>query len=451
MKLYFYGAAGEVTGSNYLLETTAGTKILVDCGAFQGGKDQELKNAAPFLYDPKSIDAVVITHAHLDHVGRLGKLVNLGFKGPIFATPPTKDLSELIMLDSVSIMSNDEIKFGDQPLYREEDVAKAMSMFKVLDYGVRQQVADGVEIRFFDSGHMLGSASVEVWSEGKKIVFSGDIGNKNAPIIQDPQYTDEADYIVCESTYAGRVHEGTDERLQILKNVIDESVERGGVLVIPAFAMERTQELLYNFNSLLKNHSIESVPIFLDSPLAIKATDVFRKFPQYFDAEATALLNGGGNHFFDVPRLRMTTSVDESKAINKAAPPKIVIAGSGMMTGGRIKYHLREYLGDSRNTLLIIGYQAQGTLGRKLLDGAQRIDLFREEIEVRAKVKAVGAFSAHADHPQLLDWLRAIKTPTAKVFCTHGETTSLNILAEKTKIDLGFDAHPPRFGEYVEL
>lgn len=451
MKLYFYGAAGEVTGSNYLLETTAGTKILVDCGAFQGGKDQELKNAAPFLYDPKSIDAVIITHAHLDHVGRLGKLVNLGFKGPIFATPPTKDLAELIMLDSVSIMSNDEIKFGDQPLYREEDVAEAMNMFKGLEYGVRQQVAEGVEIRFFDSGHILGSASVELWAEGKKVVFSGDIGNKNAPIVQDPQYVDGADYVVCESTYAGRIHEGTDERAQILKNVIDDSVQQGGVLVIPAFAMERTQELLYSLNGLLKNHSMQELPIFLDSPLAIKTTNVFKKYPQYFDDEATALLNSNDRHFFDVPRLKMTMSVDESKSINKTPPPKIVIAGSGMMTGGRIKFHLREYLSDAKNTLLIIGYQAEGTLGRKLLDGADRIDLFREEIEVNAKVKAVGAFSAHADHPQLMEWLGAIKTPVQKVFCTHGEATSLNILAEKTKLDLGWDAHPPRFGEVVEL
>ncbi len=451
MKLHFYGASGEVTGSNYLIETTAGVRVLVDCGAFQGGKDQELKNAAPFLYDPRSIDAVILTHAHLDHVGRLGKLVNLGFSGPIFATPPTKDLAELIMLDSVSIMANDEMKFGDQPLYREEDVAKAMNMFKGLEYGVRQQVAEGVEVRFFDSGHILGSASVELWADGKKVVFSGDIGNKNAPIIQDPQHVDEADYVVCESTYAGRIHEGTDERAQILKNVIDDSVQQGGVLVIPAFAMERTQELLYSLNGLLKNHSIQELPIFLDSPLAIKTTNVFKKYPQYFDDEAKALLDGNDRHFFDVPRLKMTMSVDESKSINKTPPPKIVIAGSGMMTGGRIKYHLREYLSDAKNTLLIIGYQAEGTLGRKLLDGADRIDLFREEIEVNAKVKAVGAFSAHADHPQLMEWLGAIKTPVQKVFCTHGEATSLNALAEKTKIDLGWDAHPPRFGEVVEL
>lgn len=450
MKLHFYGAAGEVTGSNYLVETQ-NARIMIDCGAFQGGKEQELKNAAPFLYDPKSVDAVVLTHAHLDHVGRLGKLVNLGFNGPIFATPPTKELAELIMLDSVSIMAHDEMKFGDLPLYREEDVAKAMSLFKTIDYGVRQEVAPGVEARLFDSGHMLGSGSVEVWAEGKKIVFSGDLGNKNAPIIKDPQYTDEADYVVCESTYAGRVHEGRDERLQILKSVIDESVERGGVLVIPAFAMERTQELLYHFNNLLRNHSIEELPIFLDSPLAIKVTDVFKKFPQYFDEEATALISQESGHFFDIPRLIMTKSVEESKQINKTRPPKIVIAGSGMMTGGRIKYHLKEYLGDEKNMLLIVGYQAEGTLGRKLLDGADRIDLFREELIVRAKVKAVGAFSAHADHPQIMEWLGAIKTPVKKLLCTHGEKMSLEALANSAKESFGWDAHPPRFGEWVEL
>lgn len=449
MKLQFYGAAGEVTGSNYLLETQ-NARILVDCGAFQGGKEQELKNAAPFMYDPKSIDALVLTHAHLDHAGRVGKLVNLGFNGPIFATTPTKELAELIMLDSVSIMTHDEIKFGDLPLYREADVQKAMSLFKSLDYGVRQEVAPGVEVRFFDAGHMLGSASVEVWADGKKIVFSGDIGNKNAPIIKDPEYANEADYIVCESTYAGRVHEGRDERLGILKKVINESVDRGGVLVMPAFAMERTQEMLYHLNTLVKDHSIEELPIFLDSPLAIKATEVFKKYPQHFDQEATELLDAGG-HFFDVPRLIMTRSVEESKQINKTPPPKIVIAGSGMMTGGRIKYHLKEYLGDEKNTLLIIGYQAEGTLGRKLLDGAKRIDLFREEIIVRAKVQACGAFSAHADHPQLMEWLSAIKTPVKKLLCTHGEKMGLEQLAQSAKETFGWDAHPVRFGEWVEL
>lgn len=449
MKLSFYGAAGEVTGSNYLVETSR-VQIVIDCGAFQGGKEQELKNASPFMYDAAAVDAMILTHAHLDHVGRLAKLVKDGFRGPIWSTPATHELAELIMLDAASIMSHEELKFGDKPLYGEEDVYRALKQFKTIDYEVKTEIADGVTIRFVDAGHILGSASVELWADGKKMVFSGDIGNIGAPIIEDPTKLDEADYLVCESTYGGRTHEAKEERQALLQSVIETSIANRGVLLIPAFALERSQELLFNLHQLLTQEHIAKVPIFLDSPLAAKATEVFGRFPEYYDKEATALVKAGVD-FFDLPGLELTTSVEQSKHIKEVAAPKIVIAGSGMMTGGRIKFHLKEYLDDASTTLFIIGYQAEGSLGRRLLDGVKHVDLFGEKIAVNARILACGAFSAHADHPQLMGWLKAVKSPVKELFLTHGDPTASEALKVSVESELKWNATRPRFGQFVEL
>jgi metallo-beta-lactamase family protein len=407
MKLSFYGASGEVTGSNYVLETSR-SKIVIDCGAFQGGKEQELKNMAPFLYDAAAMDALILTHAHLDHVGRLAKLVKAGFTGPIWSTPATKELAELIMLDASSIMSHEELKFGDIPIYNEQDVYNTLRQFKTIDYDVKTEIADGVTIRLVDAGHILGSASVELWADGQKIVFSGDIGNVGAPIIEDPTKLSEADYIICESTYGGRTHEAKEQRQALLQSIVQNSIEQKGILLIPAFALERSQELLFDLHQMLTSDMIPSVPIFLDSPLAAKATEVFSRFPEYYDKEATELVKAGIN-FFDLPGLELTASVEQSKHIREVAPPKIIIAGSGMMTGGRIKFHLHDYLADPKTTLFIVGYQAEGTLGRRLLDGVKHVDLRGEKIPVNARVVACGAFSAHADHPQFMGWIKSIK------------------------------------------
>lgn len=449
MRLSFYGAAGEVTGSNYHLETSQAT-VLIDCGAFQGGKEAELKNAAPFLYDPHRVDSLVLTHAHLDHVGRVAKLVRDGFRGPIYATGATKALAKLIMLDAAKIMSHEELKFGDEPLYGEAEVAQAMAQFHELPYGSKQPVADGVEVRLVDAGHILGSASVELWAEGKKLLFSGDLGNQDTPIIRDPTPVTEADVIISESTYGGRTHEPATKREEILARVIGQTVAKRGTLLIPAFALERTQELLHALDHLVDTDRIADVPFFLDSPLAIKATEVFSLFPDYYDAEAAAHVRAGDD-FFAVPGLRLTETVEQSKRIASVPPPKVIIAGSGMMTGGRILHHLKQSVSDPTTTILIVGYQAEGTLGRRLIEKVRSIDLFHEPHRVEATIIACGAFSAHADHPHLLAWIGAVQSPVQQVYLTHGEVSAARALQPDIESQLGHPTHVPRLGEHVTL
>lgn len=448
MRLSFYGAAGEVTGSNYLLETSLAT-VAIDCGAFQGGKEQELKNVAPFLYAPASVDALVVTHAHLDHVGRIAKLVKEGFTGSIWCTPATLELMELIMLDAAKIMSHDELKFGDEPLYAETDVAQAMTQCKRLDYHTRIQIAEGVEARLVDAGHILGAAMVEIWADGRKLVFSGDIGNPGAPIVRDPSTIAEADYVICESTYGGRVHESSTEREEVLKAAIDASVAQRGVLLIPAFSLERTQELLHTLSHLLEEKQIAQIPIFLDSPLAIKATEVFQRYPQYFDEETSADLARRDDPFA-FPGLKLTRTIEESKAINHTPPPKIILAGSGMLTGGRIMHHLNQYVDDPKAAILFVGYQAIGTLGRRILDGAKEIDLMRATRKVRMHVAAAGSFSAHSDAPALLRWLQHFTAPKT-IFLTHGDEDSRQALQQAATGKVHCPIVLPRFGQHVVL
>ncbi len=448
MRLSFYGAAGEVTGSNYLLETASAT-IAIDCGAFQGGKEQELKNVAPFLYRPDSVMALVITHAHLDHVGRIAKLVRDGFTGNIWSTPATKELMELMLLDAAKIMSHDELKFGDEPLYSEPDVAQVMAQCRAVEYQTRIQISPGVDIRLVDAGHILGAAMVELWAEGRAFVFSGDIGNPGAPIVRDPSVITEADYVICESTYGDRVHESSSEREAVLKAAIDASVAQHGVLLIPAFSLERTQELLHTLDHLLAEKQIAQIPIYLDSPLAIKATEVFQRYPQYYDEEARQdAARGDGPFAF--PGLKLTRTVDESKAINQTPPPKIIIAGSGMMTGGRIMHHLNQYVDSPKAAILFVGYQAIGTLGRRILDGAKEIDLMHASRKVRAHVAAAGSFSAHSDAPALLRWLGRFTNPK-RIYLTHGDDDSRQALQQAAAGKLHCPIVLPRFGQHITL
>lgn len=448
MRLSFYGAAGEVTGSNYILETATAT-IAIDCGAFQGGKEQELKNVAPLLYKASEVDALVVTHAHLDHVGRIAKLVKDGFTGNIWCTPATEELMELIMLDAAKIMSHDELKFGEEPLYDEQDVVKAIAQCKRLDYDTRVQIAPGVDIRLVDAGHILGAAMVELWAEERKLVFSGDIGNPGAPIVRDPTQITDADYIICESTYGNRVHESSKEREDVLKAAIDASVAQQGVLLIPAFSLERTQELLHTLGHLLEEEQIAQIPIFLDSPLAIKATEVFQRYPQYFDEETSADV---ANHDdpFGFPGLKLTRSIEESKAINQAPMPKIIIAGSGMLTGGRMMHHLNQYIDNPKAAILFVGYQARGTLGRRIMDGAKEVDLMRATRQVKARVAAAGSFSAHSDAPALLKWLGHFAAPKT-IFLTHGDEDSREALQKSAAQTIHCPILLPRLGQHVTL
>lgn len=441
MKITFHGAAGEVTGSCALIETKK-TKFLVDCGMFQGSYFAHEKNFEPFVFNSKDLDFVLLTHAHVDHCGRLPLLPMNGFGGKIYCTPATRELSEIILLDAAKVIKEEAMKHGHEILYKDKDVISVMDCFWGIDYGKKIKLSPDVAVRFRDAGHILGSAIIEIWvKEGfktKKIVFSGDLGNYPAPIVRNTEMIDGANFVVIESTYGGRIHEPAELRTAMLRQAILDSIGRGGVLMIPTFALERTQEVLYELNYLHETRQIPRIPIFLDSPLAIEAVEIYKRYTNIFDNEAKSRIREG-DELFKFDGLEMTRSVDQSKRINKVSPPKVILAGSGMSNGGRILYHLKLYLPNPKSHLLIISYQAEGTLGRALRDGARKVTIDKEKVSVKAKVTAIGSYSSHADQPKLLHWLKSISGPKPKkVFIVHGEEKSSLMLADgiKQKLNL---------------
>ena len=446
MKIKFCGGVGMVTGSNHFLETK-NQKILIDCGLFQGRGSDEL-NRQDFPYQAQEIDAVLVTHAHLDHVGRLPLLVKEGFSGKIYTTKPTRDLAKLILSDCEEIYTYHTPE-GKDPLYNKEDVKKTMSLFEPIKYGKKNKHGD-IEFCFRDAGHVLGSAFIEVWAEGKKIVFSGDLGNSPTPLLKDLEVVEEADYVLVESTYGDRVHEDKIVRKNVLEDTIEETIARGGVMLIPSFALERTQELIYELNELAENHRIPPVPVFIDSPLAIELTKVYQRHLEYFDKEASELI-ASGDDLFKFPGLKMTSTVEDSKKINHVKSPKIIIAGSGMSTGGRILFHEKMYLDDPKNTFLIICYQVKGTLGRKIFEKQKNINIFGQDVSIRAQVKAIGGYSAHADQEALFNWIHPMRSSLQKVFVVHGEEEPAQALAQKIKDHLGISTQVPSLNQEVEL
>lgn len=448
MKLVFWGAARTVTGANFLIETEK-SKILVDCGMFQGSRFAEEQNYSDFPYDPKSIDAVLVTHAHVDHIGRIPKLYKHGFGGKIYATTPTIDLARVSLNDSAGLIKEEAQELGVEPFFSEADVQALEPLFSGVKYGEELQITDDIKVKFRDAGHILGSAIIEVWADGKKLVFSGDLGNPPTPLLKPTEFIDEADYVVIESTYGNRIHEDFKERKDVLEDQIEYVGKSGGVLMIPVFALERTQELLFELNELVENKRIPQMPIFIDSPLAIAATEVYKKYENYFNKEAAYLI-ASGDELFKWPGLKFTKTVEESKAINDVLPPKVIVAGSGMSNGGRIRHHERRYLSDPNSCLLIIGYQVTGSLGRLLLDGAQEVKMFGEKIPVRARIKAIGGYSAHADQEKLIDWISRIKN-VRKTFVVQGEEESATTLASIIQDHLAVHASVPMLGESFEL
>ncbi len=431
MKISFYGAAGEVTGSNNLLEA-AGQKIIIDCGMWQGSEFNANKNFDPFSYDPKTISAVLITHAHLDHIGRLPLLIKSGYSGFFYATPATAELARLILEDALEVMICNRRKFGGRLLFEKTDIDNAIKQFKPIDYRRNFEPAQNIAIKFYDAGHIFGSAFIEIKAENKKVIFSGDIGNVNAPIIRDTDPLPPGlDAIVCESTYGDRRHESMESRRQIIENLVTEAINRGGVLMIPAFSLERTQELIYDLNDIIdRQHLLPPVPIYLDSPLAIRAIKVYRQYSNYYDEEANRFFKSGDD-LFRFPGLTLTESAEESKRINDMPGPKIIIAGSGMMNGGRIMHHAARYLSNKKNTLLIIGYQAQNTLGRKILEGMSPVSVDGKLMPVRCQVKAIGALSAHGDQDKLFAWLGNGAVRPKQVYLNHGEPTASEALQKR--------------------
>ncbi len=445
MKLTFCGGAGEVTGANYLLEV-GGKKILIDCGMAQGSRFAELQNFEPFAYDPSEIDALFVTHAHIDHTGRIPKLWKDGFRGKIYSTAPTKDSSEYLLLDSEHVLQKEAAQEGYPSLYETVDVEGAMSVWHNLKYHESTGVGD-VKVTPYNAGHILGSACYKIEAEGKSIIFSGDLGNFPAPIIQDTEMLTSADFVLIESTYGNRVHEPTERREQELEEAIERVIKTGGALIVPAFAMERTQDLLFHINRLVESRKIPHVPVYIDSPLAIKLTEVYKKFEDYFDNDIIK----SGDDIFNFPGLRMTLTTEQSKEINHVPNPKIIIAGSGMSNGGRILHHEMRYLPDPNSMILFVGYQAQNTLGRRILDGAPVVRINGEDIPVRCEKRSISAYSAHADQPRLLEWLGHMRTSVKKVFVVQGEEESATVLAGKIKSDLQLEAVVPKSGESVVL
>ncbi|HQP52400.1 MAG TPA: MBL fold metallo-hydrolase, partial [Syntrophorhabdaceae bacterium] len=452
MKIRFLGAARVVTGSCYHL-ITDGLQILVDCGMYQGKNADEV-NRQPFQFDPGQIDVLLLTHAHLDHSGLLPKLVADGFKGDIVATAGTAELVEIMLLDSAHIQERDaewmtkkSFRAGKdqiyQPLYTEEDAKGVMPFVKKVNYMETLQLKSGVRYRFIDAGHILGSGSLEIWlnngDEEKKIVFSGDIGKNDNPIINDPQHIDNANYVVVESTYGNRLHRGIEESIEEMVQAIKNTFKKGGNVLIPAFSVGRTQDILYILNRLVKQDRLPKLNVYVDSPLADKATKIYMAHPEYFDAEALTAFKFRSNEGMN---LHFTTSIEESQKINRIKSGAIIIAGSGMCDGGRIQHHFKHNIWRPECSIIFTGFQVKGTLGRHIIDGAKSARILGEEMAIRAKTYTIGGFSAHADQKELLEWLGTI-TNRPKTFVTHGEE-SVSLEFEKViQEKLGLETYVP--------
>jgi metallo-beta-lactamase family protein len=449
-KLTFYGGAKSVTGANYLFEYE-GTKILIDCGLLQGSQLAEDFNYKKFPYTPEEINYVLITHSHADHVGRTPKLYKEGFRGKFICTNPTLEIIRRALPDNMNLLTEEAVNHGHEPLWDENDLNNLLSLAEPVDYEEEKDLGS-VKVVFHDAGHILGSSIIEIQFDTKKIYFSGDLGNPPTPLLNYPFMPKDGDYVVIESAYGGRVHEDRAVRKDILRNAIASTVEKGGTIMIPSFAIERTQELLYELNNLFNDKKIPTVPIFVDSPLATKMTEVYRQFPNYFNNNSNYIIKSGDD-VFDFPGLKFTQTVEESKSINDVAGSKIIIAGSGMSNGGRILHHERRYLSDPNSAIIFVGYQVQGSLGRKILDGEKRVKVLGDKVEVNCSVVAIGGYSAHADQNMLVKWAGSSVEGgrLKKVFIVQGEENSASVLAQKIKNESGIEAIVPSENEVFEI
>lgn len=463
--LRFLGAARNVTGSCCLLEAE-GARLLVDCGLFQERKFQE-RNWNPFPVEPSSLQAVLLTHAHLDHCGLLPKLVKEGFRGRVYCTAATAEMARYVLLDSGRLQEEDaefkrrrheregrEGRHPVVPLYTEEDAQQSLPLFTPVRYGEPLELAGGVSATFQEAGHILGSATIRVeFGAGggrRSILFSGDLGRWDRPIIRDPAPPEPSDYLLLESTYGGRRHEEVSGIQEALAGAVNSTVRAGGNLLIPSFALERTQEVLYYLSLLLHAGRIPHVLVFLDSPMAVGVTEVFLHHPDLFDEQMRRLLLTGRSPF-QFPGLTMVRSVEQSKGLNRLRGSAVIIAGSGMCTGGRIKHHLVTNIGRRESTILFVGYQAEGTLGRVILEGAPEVRILGQTYRRRARVLKINGFSAHADQQELLRWLEPLRAEPRRLFLTHGEPREVEALAETVRSHRQWQPYIPSYGESVEL
>lgn len=448
----FAGGAQTPTGSNFILDV-GGKRILIDCGLYQGEKVSLDTNMLPFTYDVKSIDMLFITHSHLDHVGRIPKLVRDGYTNPIYSTAATREVAELVLLDSMGVLGKEAKRENKPTLYEEKDVFEAMRLWKDLTYHQKFEIEGAmgpIIAEYYDSGHILGSGIITFSYQGKKIAFTGDLGNTPSPLMRDTEMIDDLDYLCIESVYGDRNHEDYDARIGLLKDAITSTIKAGGTLMIPAFSVERTQELLYYFNQLVEKGDIPLVPVYLDSPLAINVTAVYKKYESLFNVTANSIIKSGDD-IFNFKGLVMTKTPEESKSINNVTGPKVIMAGSGMSNGGRILHHEAKYLGDEKSTLLVVGYQAYGTLGRKLVDGAKEIMIHGMPVQVRARIVNIHGFSAHKDSDHLIEFAGASHAKLKKVFVILGEPKSAFFLAQRLHEEYGYSVTVPELDQKFEL
>ena len=473
MKITFLGATKIVTGSNFLVEA-AGKKFLVDCGLYQGKAELEEQNYREFDYNPAEIDFMLLTHAHIDHSGRIPKLYNDGFKGPIYAHKATCDLCSIMLPDSGHIQEMESewknkkrIRKGQPtrpPLYTAEEAIKCMEIFVPVKYDDIIQVDENIYVRFNDAGHMLGSSIIEIWAkeDGKetKAVFSGDLGNNDIPLLSEPTMIDNCDYLVMESTYGSRLHVRNDQKAELFLKIVSETIDNGGTVVIPSFAVGRTQEILYEINKIKENRHDEEflreyrtlmkVPVYVDSPLAISATQVFKENMDLFEDEVKEEMERGNNPL-EFPGLKFTQTADESKALNESDEPSIIISASGMCDVGRIKHHLKHNIWNPKSTILFVGYQAPGTLGYEIVNGAKKVTIFGEEFAVNARIEYIEGYSGHADQEWLMNFVYSFYNKPKHIFLVHGEEESQEVLRNKILENTGIGVTIPEYGETYQL
>ena len=473
MKITFLGATKTVTGSNFLIEA-CGKKFLVDCGMYQGKLELELKNDEPFEFDPTQIDFMILTHAHIDHSGRIPKLYNEGFKNPVYAHKATCDLCSIMLPDSGHIQEM-EVQWRNKrrkrkglpelpPLYTAEDAVRCLEIFYPVKYDEIIEITENIQVRFNDAGHMLGSSIVEIWTkeDGKttKTVFTGDLGNDDIPLLQSPTMIEDADYLIMESTYGSRLHVRDQNKAEEFLDIVSETLQKQGTVVIPSYAVGRTQEILYEINRLKdkkddeefeqKYKTLMQAPVYVDSPLAISATEVFKENMELFDEETQEIIKRGDNPL-EFPGLKFTLTADESKALNESNEASIIISASGMCEVGRIKHHLKHNLWDPKNTIVFVGYQAQGTLGRSIVDGAKKVKIFGEEIAVNARIEYIEGYSGHADQEWLLNYVYSFINKPRHIFLVHGEKEGQVVLKEKLLENTIIPVTIPDFGDVYEL
>lgn len=469
LRLTFCGGVGSVTGANFLLEglqqdgKDKSFKILVDCGIEQGGPTADEANKKAFIYDPKIIDVLLITHAHMDHIGRIGKLIHDGFNGVIYSTPETRELATLMLEDALKLTTQEAEEKKIPPLYTDVDIKKAFGIWKTIPYHTSTTLSHGFDVYLKDSGHVLGSTMYEITYTApagfvdkkggvykRKIVFTGDLGNSPTPLLKDTEEVNDADYLLMESVYGDRNHEDRELRLEKLEQAIEANTAREGTLLIPCFSLEKTQELLFEIHRLFDEKKLQKVPVYLDSPLAIKLTAMYRRLNNQFNENVEHELKRG-HDLFSFPGLIVVEDVEQSKAIKHAPAPKIIIAGSGMSNGGRILHHELNYLGDKKTTVLLIGYQAVGTLGRQIQDGARHVQIYGKDVEIRASIEHIDGYSSHKDSDHLVEFVEPAAEKVRQVFVVMGETKASLFLVQRLRDYLGVNATHPNEGDTVVL